>query len=184
MPFSGDASDETLARRALAGSDGAWTKLVRRYEGRIYNYALRMVGHPDDALDLMQEVFVGVYRNLSGYRGDGVFAAWLFRIASFRCTDYLRRHRRTEPFDEATAPPSADGDPVEALMTTHANGRIAAALARLPAEQRHVVELKFFQQFTFEDIGGQLGISPNTAKTRLYSALRKLSQYEELEDAL
>lgn len=73
-----NVSDETLVKRALAGSDGAWTKLVRRYERRIYNYALRMVGHQDDAYDLMQEVFLGVYRNLSGYRGDGVFAAWLF----------------------------------------------------------------------------------------------------------
>ncbi|MEM9620190.1 MAG: sigma-70 family RNA polymerase sigma factor, partial [Pseudomonadota bacterium] len=64
------------------------------------------------------------------------------------------------------------------------NQQISAALARLPPDQRHVVELKFFQHFTFEDIAGQLDISPNTAKTRLYSALRKLQQHEELRDAL
>ena len=184
MQFLGDVSDETLVKRALAGSQGAWTKLVRRYEGRVSNYALRMVGHPEDALDMTQEVFVGVYRNLAGFRGDGEFAAWLFRIASFRCTDYLRRRRQTVPLDEATAMASEDGGPLEATMTTHTNSRIVAALARLPVDQRHVVELKFFQQFTFEDIGGQLGISPNTAKTRLYSALRKLRGCEELEDAL
>ncbi|MEZ5557352.1 MAG: sigma-70 family RNA polymerase sigma factor [Pseudomonadales bacterium] len=180
----GSASDETLVSRALAGSNGAWTKLVQRYERRIYNYALRMVGHPDDAADLLQEVFVGVYRNLSGYRGDASFKSWLFRIASYRCTDYLRRRRVHDSFDEndETAPSAAD--PLGDALTTHANREISHALAGLPEEQRHVVELKFFQDFTFEDIAAQLGISPNTAKTRLYTALRKLKQNEELRHAL
>ena len=178
-----DASDEALVRRALAGSDSAWTKLVGRYQQRVYNYALRMIGHPDDALDLMQEVFVGVLRNLPGYRGDGAFAAWLFRIAAYRCTDYLRRRRVAVPLDE-TAWDGVDGEAVEAEPRIDANRPIAMALAGLPAEQRHVVELKFFQEFTFDDIAGQLGISPNTAKTRLYGALRKLRQHEELKEAL
>ena len=87
----GTVTDESLVARALAGSNSAWTKLVKRYEKRVYNYALRMVGHPDDAFDLMQEVFMGVHRNLAGFRGDAPFPGWLFRIASFRCTDYLPR---------------------------------------------------------------------------------------------
>jgi len=177
-------TDETLVRRALAGSNGAWNKLVKRYEKRVYNYALRMVGHPDDAFDLMQEVFMGVHRNLGGFRGDGAFPAWLFRIASFRCTDYLRRRRRHEEFDEQRGFINGEPGPEEQTLTTHANAQITHALSSLPADQRQVVELKFFQHFTFEDIAGQLGISPNTAKTRLYSALRKLKQHEGLRDAL
>ena len=178
----GDASDEALVRRALAGSDDAWTKLVGRYQQRVYNYALRMIGHPDDALDLMQEVFVGVLRNLPGYRGDGAFAAWLFRIAAYRCTDHLRRRRVAVPLDEA-AWDGVDGT-ADCTSPTDANRSITRALAELPVAQRHVVELKFLQEFTFDDIAGQLGISPNTAKTRLYGALRKLRQHEELKDAL
>ncbi len=176
------ASDQKLIDGALAGSDSAWQKLVKRYEKKVYNYALRMVGHPDDAFDLMQEVFVGVHRNLASYRGDGAFPAWLFRIASFRCTDYLRRRRFSEEFDEARAEAPESLGPQAMTMATHANQRISAALMSLPAEQRHVVELKFFQHFTFEDISEQLGISPNTAKTRLYSALKKLRANPELEE--
>ncbi len=180
----GTVSDETLVSRALAGSNNAWMKLVKRYEKRVYNYALRMVGHPDDAFDLMQEVFMGVHRNLGSFRGDGAFPAWLFRIANFRCTDYLRRRRVHEEFDDERGFINGAPGPEEQTFTTHANQQIAAALGALPAEQRQVVELKFFQHFTFEDIAGQLGISPNTAKTRLYSALRKLKTHEELRDAL
>lgn len=181
------AADEKLVARALAGSNSAWTALVKRYERRVYNYALRMVGHPDDALDLMQEVFLGVYRNLPGYRGDGVFAAWLFRIAAYRCTDCLRRRRRDEPWEdgagEAVEAPAVS-DPARAAACAGTNRLVATALAQLPEAQRHVVELKFFQSFTFEEIAAQLGISPNTAKTRLYSALRKLKAVGELQDEL
>lgn len=180
----GTVTDESLVSRALGGSNGAWTKLVKRYEKRVYNYALRMVGHPDDAYDLMQEVFVGVHRNLGSFRGDGAFPAWLFRIASFRCTDYLRRRRHLEEYNDDLGIMNGAPGPEEQTFTTHANQQISAALAQLPDEQRQVVELKFFQHFTFEDIAGQLGISPNTAKTRLYTALRKLKQHEELQDAL
>lgn len=180
----GTATDEKLVARALAGSNTAWNSLIKRYEQRVYNYALRMVGHPDDAFDLMQEVFMGVYRNLPGFRGDGPFPAWLFRIASFRCTDYLRRRRFHTSFDEHDSPARSNADPQADAMVTHTNQQITRALQDLPAAQRHVVELKFFQNFTFEDIGQQLGISPNTAKTRLYTALRKLKQHEELKDAL
>ncbi len=178
------ASDDKLVARALAGSDSAWNKLIRRYERRVYNYALRMVGNPDDAQDMMQEVFLGVHRNLPGYRGDGAFAAWLFRIASFRCTDFLRRRRFHAAFDEEASPEISTSEPHAEAMATHANAQIVSALAELPAEQRHVVELKFFQHFTFEDIARQLGISPNTAKTRLYAALKKLKKHEELRDAM
>lgn len=180
----GAVSDETLVTRAVAGSNRAWFKLVKRYEKRVYNYALRMVGHPDDALDLMQEVFLGVHKNLASFRGDAPFPAWLFRIASFRCTDYLRRRRFNDEFDEKSGHVNGAPGPEEETLTTHANQRIMAALATLPTEQRQVVELKFFQQFTFDDIAGQLGISSNTAKTRLYSALKKLKKQEELRDAL
>ena len=180
----GTVSDETLVSRAVAGSNAAWHKLVKRYEKRVYNYALRMVGHPDDAFDLMQEVFVGVHRNLAGFRGDGAFPAWLFRIASFRCTDYLRRRRVHDEYDDQQNEAEPASNPEQAAFTTFANQQITAALGDLPQEQRQVVELKFFQNFTFEDIAQQLGISPNTAKTRLYSALRKLKQHEELRDAL
>lgn len=178
------AADEKLVARALAGADGAWTALVKRYERRVYNYALRMVGHPDDALDLMQEVFLGVYRNLPRYRGDGVFAAWLFRIAAYRCTDCLRRRRADEPWEDGVGEAPAASEPARAAASSATNRLIIGALAQLPEAQRHVVELKFFQSFTFEEIAAQLGISPNTAKTRLYAALRKLKAVEELQDEL
>lgn len=182
----GTKSDDRLISRALAGSPDAWTGLVRRYERRIYNYALRMVGHPDDALDLVQEVFMALHRNLATFRGESSFASWLFRIANYRCTDFLRRRRVLAPLDEAGELPDTHtySDPAASAGAMTTNQLLTHAMQSLPPEQRVVVELKFFQHFTFAEIAGQLGISPNTAKTRLYTALRKLQTMEELRDAM
>ena len=180
----GTTADDQLVTRALAGSDRAWQKLVKTWEQRVYNYALRMVGHPDDARDLTQEVFIGVHRNLPSYRREGAFAGWLFRIAAYRCTDYLRRRRFHLSYDDEAGHIAETGDPLAATFATHANRQIASALESLPVDQRHVLELKFFQHFTFDEIAEQLGISPNTAKTRLYAGLKKLRLQEGLKDAL
>ena len=171
-------TDEQLVKSANQGSDRAWRQLVDRYEKRLYNHALRMVGNPEDANDLLQDVLLAVYRNLSGFRGDAPFGAWVFRIATFRCTDHLRRKRPVAlPVDELVDPVTGS-NPAIGYENARTNQDIIRLLAKLSADQRQVIELKFFQNFTFEEIGSQLGISANTAKTRLYSALRKLRKTE------
>lgn len=129
---------------------------------------------------------MAVHRNLATFRGESSFASWLFRIANYRSTDFLRRRRTLAPLDEMAELPDQTtySDPAASASALNINQRLTHAMQTLPAEQRVVVELKFFQHFTFEEIGGQLGISPNTAKTRLYTALRKLQALEVLKDAL
>lgn len=171
-------TDQQLIQRAIAGNERAWLNLVKRYEKRLYNYALRMSGNQDDAMDIMQDVLMSVYRNLKNYRGDGEFPAWLFRIASFRCIDYFRRrqfHMSSE--DMELLDEARDNQPELNLTNAQSNRDMTRLMSRLPLEQRQVVELKYFQNFTFEEIGGQLGISSNTAKTRLYAALGKMKKH-------
>jgi|TARA_Y100000310_G_scaffold323442_1_gene383772 RNA polymerase sigma-70 factor (ECF subfamily) len=183
----GQKSDEQLIKEAIAGVERAWLALIRRYEKRLYNYALRMTGNPDDALDMLQEVLLAVYRNLSTFRGDGPFPAWLFRIATFRCTDFLRRRRvnmgGTEEV-EMLEDQQAHYRPDAVASGSEQNRMVLSSLATLPRDQRIVVELKFFQHFTFDEIAGQLGISSNTAKTRLYTALRKMRKVKEVSLAV
>lgn len=169
----GRKSDEDLIASALRGSESAWMSLVRRHEKRLFNHALRMVGNRDDAMDLLQDVFLSVYRNLASYRGDASFSAWLYRIATFRCTDHLRRKR--PGFTEFEEVPDVEAvNPAQRLESARSNGDIMRLLSTLPNDQRQVIELKFFQNFTFDEIAGQLGISSNTAKSRLYAALKKM----------
>jgi len=184
------AQDRALIASAVQGSARAWEKLVRRYERRVYNYGLRLTGNPTDAMDLMQEVFVGVYRNLHRFRGDARFSSWLFRIAHNKAVDMSRRQRLVsiknirgrsdeELADYDNMPDETAADPQQQLLDQEANSQIATCLQKLTLDQRLLVELKINQSMTFEEIAEMQDISANTAKTRFYTALRKLKESME-----
>lgn len=169
-------SDEKLIKKALEGSQAAWQKLVKRHESSLYQYALRMTGNPEDALDLLQETFLSVSRSLRDFRGDSGFKTWLFKIAHFRCVEFYRRRRwfaDESELDTVNAEPQ-HACPELALGTTQQNKALLHLMKQLPFEQKLIVELKVFQQLTFDAIAQQLGISTNTVKSRFYTALDKL----------
>jgi len=198
--------DEKLVEKALGGSQRSWVNLVKRYEGLVYNYCLRMTFNASDAMDLMQEVFLATYRNLPSYRGQNQFKGWMMRIAANKTTDFLRSrgrnplHRAGEVTDESYANPdlnytssnynspnyasSGHVDPATQYNIARNNEHIKNMLAKLPDEQKMVVELKFFQHFTFNEIAQQTGNSINTVKTRLYTALRKLKDFSEIQNVM
>jgi len=176
--------DESLVAAALAGSTPAWEKLVRRYESRIYNYGLRLTGNGSDAMDLTQDVFLGVFRNLHRFRGDARFSSWIFRIAHNKAMDLNRRkallqgqsfnNEESQDFASRIADPNRAAEPEQRLALTQQNRQIQKLLQQLPLEQRLAVELKIYQSMTFDEIAQAQEISENTAKTRFYTALRKL----------
>lgn len=174
-----ERSDDTLIKQALAGKKKAWISLVQRYEKNVYNYALRMVNNQADAMDLMQDIFLAVFRNLSSFRGDAPFKGWLFRIAHYKCLEHYRKRRAMSSIDEIPEQESEDASlcPEQQLFSSQTTSVLVKAMKSLPIKQKLVVELKFFQQCTFEEIALQLDISSNTAKSQLYSALEKLKAY-------
>ncbi len=186
--------DEALIAAALNGSALAWEKLVRRYESKIFNQGLRLMGNNSDAMDLVQEVFLGVYRNLHRFRGDSKFSSWIFRIAYNKAVDMnrynnimaSRTHRNSEEeldiLENIPGRSNLEGEKI--LSDYQANKKIVSMLAALPLKQRLIVELKMFQSLTFEDIGEIHDISVNTAKTRFYSAIKKLKDISESEHVL
>ncbi|MAU05975.1 MAG: RNA polymerase subunit sigma-24 [Gammaproteobacteria bacterium] len=185
--------DEALIAAALNGSAYAWEKLVKRYETQIFNYSVRLTGNSSDAMDLMQEVFLGVYRNLHRFRGDAKFSSWIFRIAHNKAVDMNRRRRllsnqlriNDDEFDILDILPGDTGnEPDEKLGTQQQNGKITRMLARLSLEQRLVVEFKVFQSLTFDEIAVMQDISANTVKTRFYTALKKLKAVLEENNVL
>lgn len=186
--------DQALIAAALNGSAYAWEKLVKRYEGKIYNHGLRLTGNASDAMDLMQEVFLGVYRNLHRFRGDAKFSSWIFRIAHNKAVDMNRRKRlmsvqpRSGNQDEDDGldsfPAVLSDEPDVKLGEQQLNSRVLKMLGELSLDQRSIVELKIFQSLTFDEIAELQDISANTVKTRFYSALKKLKGVSEEKHAL
>ncbi|MEP7705149.1 RNA polymerase sigma factor [Paraglaciecola sp. 25GB23A] len=178
-----EKSDEQLIAKALQGNKQAWINLLKRYEKPIYNYGVRMTGKHEDALDLMQEVFISVYRNLATFRQEGSFKSWLFRIAHYRCIEFYRRKRPMDGLDDIPEIECEQAPSEQHIDSAIENRLLIQAMQQLPLAQKSVIELKFFGQFTFDEIAELTGMSANTAKSRMYGALEKLKTLMEVDYA-
>lgn len=169
-------SEQRLINKAKTGNKSAWFKLVSMHERMVYHYCLRMLGNQDDAVDLMQEVFISVYRSLDGFRFDSSFKTWLIRIAHRRCVEFYRKRTVYEQNDdiEQQLEASPRSCPEQSLQSKQHNQLVIVALQTLSNEQRLVIELKFFQHYTFEQIAEQLLVSTSTVKSRFYAGLSNL----------
>jgi RNA polymerase sigma-70 factor (ECF subfamily) len=170
-----------LIEAARSGELDAFNVLVGRYQNAVYNLCLRMLG-PATAEDAAQEAFISAYRHLDRFR-DGSFRAWLFRIASNACYDELRR-RKSRPaasldrpygedertFDTADAAPSME----DLAANAELRQALAAALLRLPPEQRLTVVLCDVQGMDYAEIAVVTGASLGTVKSRLSRARSRL----------
>lgn len=176
-------SDESLINKALDGDERAWQQLISRYQSVLYYYGLRLMGNPDDARDLLQDVCMVLCRNLAQFRGDSSFKTWLFGIANYRAMDMLRKRKPSQDLDDMPELYHEDEQSHEQqLYGSQTQKLVQQKLKTLAPEQRLVVELRFYQQFTFDEIAEQLALSSNTVKSRFYAALDKLRVQLEVTD--
>ena len=160
--------DADLIEKTCKGDVEAYNLLVSRWEKRVFNYLLRLVGRREDASDLSQEVFLKAYQNIRKLDDTARFAPWLFRIAHNEAYSLFRK-RRPE-VDHEDAPESLMGV-VESAYPVELSLAAAAALERLAPEQKEAVVLKIYQGFKFEEMAGILDVPVSTVKSRLYTAL-------------
>ena len=146
--------------------------LVSRWEKRVFNYLMRLVGNREDALDLSQDVFLKAYQNLKRLEDPGRFAAWLYRIAHNEAYSLLRKNRPEGEMGMEPGTPQAHGRmyPVELSLA------VERALAGLTVDQREAVHLKVYQGFKFDEMAEILECPVSTIKSRLYTALDLLKQ--------
>ena len=167
-----EVEDPDLIARTKRGKVEAYNILVSRWEKRVFNYLLRLVGDREDAMDLSQEVFLKAYQNLSRLQDASRFGPWLFRIAHNEAFSHLRR-KRPEVELASGAVGDMAGPRVEPLELTLA---VRRALGRLSDDQREAIVLKIYQGFKFEEMAEVLGCPVSTVKSRVYAALDVLKE--------
>ena len=175
------ASDELLVTRVLAGETAAFEELVNRYERAIINFIYRMIGDYDQALDLAQEVFFKVYRSLGRFDPTFRFSTWLYRIASNRSIDHLRK-KNPAPFslddpsdvssrtDRVIQLRSAARGPDELLASAELGRQIGRAIEALPPGYRELVLLRHLQGMPYAAIAQMKQLPLGTVKNRLFRA--------------
>jgi len=165
-------SDRELLAAHVAGRDGAFDEIVRRYAERLWLLAFRMLDHREDAADAVQETFVSALRGAVRYRGESEVSTWLYRIATNACLDRIRRRRTrsTDPLAGHDLPSPRDGIDDHLTRLT-----VADALATLPDGQRLAVVLVDVHGFSVTEAAEVLGVREGTVKSRCSRARDRLA---------
>jgi RNA polymerase sigma-70 factor (ECF subfamily) len=171
--------DLKVIDRALNGDSRAYAELLNRYRDSVYYVMLRMVSNPSDAEDLTIEAFGKAFHNLAKYVPSHAFSTWLFRIATNNCIDFMRRKSQSpRPFDQD----EGEEDEVEATVASDMiapdelmiNRETAASLNRivktLKPRYRRLIELRYFEDYSYEEIASELSLPIGTVKARLFRA--------------
>jgi RNA polymerase sigma-70 factor (ECF subfamily) len=157
---------------------GAFEALVRRHQGPVYNFCLRMLGQTEDAADVAQETFVQLYSHLGRLDVREPIAPWLFRVARNRCIDIIRR-RRTVPLgvgddggESLSALELADDDPLPDELAERADLQrlLTSAIADLPPTYSEVVALRYAGDRSFAEIAQILDCDEGAARVRFHRA--------------
>ncbi len=172
-------AEQTWIIQAQNGDQQAFAKLVDAYKGPVYNLTYRMLGNPADAEDAAQETFLRAYANLRSYDPARKFSSWLLAIASNHCIDQLRR-RRIQWVSMEDLPPweslrAQTSDPEEVAVRRADNQHIESLLQTLPPDYRLVVVLRYWHDYSYQEIAEVTDSTVSAVKSRLHRARRMLA---------
>ncbi|HET6556423.1 MAG TPA: sigma-70 family RNA polymerase sigma factor [Prolixibacteraceae bacterium] len=187
--------DFFLVESALAGNEKAFAKLMSRYKDAIYFMLLKMVNNKNDAEDLTLEAFGKAFKNLQQYSPNYAFSTWLFKIATNNCIDFLRKRRgvyvsietnqENGDNDQPVKLRSADPDPEEKMIRIQKAILMRRIVHRLKPRYRQLVELRYFREFSYEEIASELSLPLGTVKAQLFRAremLFKMIESTEIDE--
>ncbi|MCS7192050.1 MAG: sigma-70 family RNA polymerase sigma factor [Armatimonadetes bacterium] len=190
-------TDERLVEAAQAGNQEAFAELVRRYQSKIYNLALRYTNDSETAMDITQDAFVKAWQTLPKFRGEANFYTWIYRIAMNLCID---RHRRalvrgepqkvsleeliverqrfeeTEDESELWWEEAETAEPEAEVLRQEMRQKVWEAVQQLPAILKQVILLREYEGLSLQEIAKITGTNVGTVKSRLYQARQHLKK--------
>lgn len=173
--------DYNLVKLAVKGNQSAYAELMKRYRDSIYFMLLRMVNNKDDADDLTMEAFTKAFGKLDQYTPHFAFSTWLFKIASNNCIDYIRKQRQTILSLDRTFTDEEGGerpvdikeenpDPEEKFIKDQKIKLMQDVVQSLKPRYRMLVEMRYFKEYSYEEISEHLDLPLGTVKAQLHRA--------------
>jgi len=180
--------EDALVTALCQGAEEAYESLIQRYQQPVYNLVCRLMNDPGDASDIVQEVFLKVFRNIGAFRGKSSLKTWIYRIAVNEAYNHRRwfsRHQRQEvalaaeeglpSFEDSLADPSRT--PFDQAADRETRALVEEALEKLNPKFRAAVVLRDIEDLTYEEIATVLDVSLGTVKSRILrgrESLRKI----------
>jgi len=180
-------SDTELVAQLQQGSEAAFRRLVAQYQGRVYRTALSLLRSPEEAEDVVQEVFLEVYQTVGRFRGETALRTWLYRLATSRALKVRQKARTKKRFAIMTSlfgddndvlhHPRDDRNPQVLLEDQQDLQQVVAAIARLPDAQQVAFTLRHEQELSYEDIAAVLRTTVPAVESLLYRARQTLRKF-------
>ena len=184
MEMNNDLSEKAkkdllLVEKAKLGDERAFASLLNRYRDPIYYMLLKMVTNPSDAEDLTIEAFGKAFRNLDSYTPNYAFSTWLFKIATNNCIDFIRKKQASpslmdshpDNLEDITSNIQSDSpDPEEILINQQKVIQLREIVNQLKPGYKSLIELRYFKEYSYEEISVALNIPIGTVKAQLYRA--------------
>lgn len=168
--------DRALIRQIAGGDAKALERLFTRNQTRVFRYLVRIVRNEAIAEELLNEVFLGAWNAAARYEGRSEPSTWLLSIAHNKAVSSLRKKREVDGIDDdvAGAIPDDDDDPEVITQKRDKGAQIKAAMSKLSAEHREILDLVYYQEQSVSEAAEILGIPEATVKTRMFYARKKL----------
>lgn len=188
--------DLELVKRAKENDQAAFERLMKKYHKSVYYMLLKMVNNADDAEDLTQEAFAKAFNSLAKFDSQYAFSTWLFRIATNNCIDFIRKKRvqtvsLDSPFENDEGDTLRfdvkDGDlnPNEVMLKQQRKEYLMKAIERLPVKYKTLVELRYFKEFSYEEVAAELELPLGTVKAQLFRARELLNnELKHMQDRM
>lgn len=171
-------ADRDLLERIARKDDAALQSLFGRHNVKIFRFVMRLVANEAIAEELTNEVFLQVWRNAGGFRGNSTVSTWMFTIARNLALSYLRK-KDTVALDDTIAEQVEDEtDSPETIATKHDKAAVMrACMEKLSLAHREIIDLVYYQEKTIGEVSEILGVPANTVKTRMFHARKQLSHF-------
>lgn len=175
-------TEQDWVKRARAGDDESFTRLVETYQTAIYNLCYRMLGNADEAEESAQEAFLRAYTQLGSYDPTRSFKTWLFSIASHYCIDRLRKRRLIWlSIEDENLPPhpalqEQTPGPEETTVRREQTEAIQRVLAKLAPDDRAVIVMRYWHAMSYEEIAETTRATVSSVKSRLHRARGTLAE--------
>lgn len=170
-------SDEDLIKRIAAGDSLAMRSLYARHNVRVFRFLLRMTRREATAEELMNEVFLEIWRKAGGYEGRSAVSTWMLAIAHHKAVSQMRRRREEELDDKAGNDPADEGDDPEVALQKRNKGEVMrACMEKLSADHKVILDLVYYHDKSVAEASEILSIPENTVKTRMFYARKRLAE--------
>jgi RNA polymerase sigma-70 factor (ECF subfamily) len=169
------SSDRDLIQRAHRGEPEAFGELVTRYQSSVFNVCYRILHERVEAEDMAQEAFIRVHERLSTFDEQRPFGPWVRRVAANVCLNHLSSRKITADLNEEREADAGSG-PEKVREDRERSEQIRGALACLPVHYRLVIELRHYQEMSYEDIAAELKIPLSDVKSHLFRARKLLAE--------